>query len=83
MGPPVVEPHRRELWRAGLVCSRCRQDPGPVQGSEPRAEAVDTDEERALSSCLMCPGSTGSAGQGAPPPAFPPAICQSSLFFLS
>lgn len=47
MGPPVVEPHRRELWRAGLVCSRCRQDPGPVQGSEPWAEAADTDEERA------------------------------------
>lgn len=82
MGSPVVEPRRRELWSAGLVCSGCRRDPGPGQGSEPQAGEVDTDEEPALSRCLLCPGSTGSAGQGAPHlPSLPPSVRQDVSFF--
>lgn len=54
MGSSVVELCHRKVWSAGPVCTSCREEPEPVQGSEPQAGEVGTDEPT-QSSCLMCP----------------------------
>ena len=91
MGSSVVELCHRRVWSAGPVCTRCREEPEPVQGSEPQAGEVGADGEPTQSSCPMCPRGAfrlqeprfcwpGSPCQPSLFPSLSPSICQSRVF---